>query len=404
MTEGSHRRPPWLRLNASGRLGVLLLLAPLVAGGQPFRKVQFPGGVVPNPQGAWQLVFHDEFNGSSLDTSKWISFYPYGPEGSDQCSFCRTHGQEGQVYLDRNVVLQNGIAALEARRETVSWMEEQREYSSGMIHTRPPWKFRFGRFEARCRLPNGMGFWPAFWLYGWGENEIDVFEAGTQFPDLQYTNLHRKVGDKHHEAGSPHYGPDFSSDFHVFALEWDPWVIRWLVDGREIRRITRFNKIRKKAPLSPGELLSPGEYLENDLMPEWPLDIILNLAVGVTGQTPFTESPEAGAVFPKRMEIDYVRVYQRPEHGASQDLCAESGIEGPAFLKGPSLFRFTGPFACLQWEVSDGLVILYKTVDGVVAAPRNLFVPAGQWIKAVTGKGCDEPCPPVERQLDLRTR
>ena len=74
---------------------------------------------VPCSSGDWNLVFNDEFNGNSLDGDKWITWFPYTDNGSDKCTFCRTHGDGGQVFLDENAVVSNGSLKLIARRDTV---------------------------------------------------------------------------------------------------------------------------------------------------------------------------------------------------------------------------------------------------------------------------------------------
>lgn len=361
---------------------------------QPFARVEVSHGRVPLAKGPWVLVFHDEFNSATLDTLKWITYFPYGPAGSDSCAYCRTHGREGQVYLDRNVLLGDGLARLAIRREPVHWMGESRSFSSGMLHTRPPWKFRYGRFEMRCRLPRGMGFWPAFWLYGWGGNEIDVFELGMQFPDLQFTNIHKEISGRHFDAGQRHYGPDYARDFHLFTLEWDPWSIRWLVDGEEKRRLNRLAELRGKTPIDPGAILGAGLYLENQLMPDWPLDLIINVAVGVDGVTPFTGSPDAQTQLPGFMEIDYVRVYQR--QGDFPDLCSGRRLIIPDRLTGPTLVRFDGPYARLDWAVSQGLKILDRFPDAVVIAPSGGSGSQVQWIEVGADQDGQGPCPALQ--------
>lgn len=292
-------------------LWVFLFLVSTSGFGQLIRKVQLEGIPFPLDSSPWKLVFQDEFEGNTLDTSRWITWFPYDENGGDECTFCRTHGAEGQVYRDENVTVDSGILRLWVKEARVQWMDESRSFSAGMVHTRAPWKFKYGRFEVRCRLPRGKGFWPAFWLYGWSGNEIDVFELGMQDPSILYTNIHKDEGGRHYFQGETHPGEDYASDFHVFTLEWEPWGIRWLVDGQMIRQMNQLTYRRRSKPVLPGDTLPSGKYFENALLPDWPLDIILNVAVGVDGVTPFTGSPDLETVLPAAMEIDYVRVYQR---------------------------------------------------------------------------------------------
>src|ERR1035437_9776703 len=130
------------------------------------------------------LVFDDEFDGDSLDASKWITWFPYTATGNDSCEFCRTHGNEGEIYLDSNVVVSNGTLKLIAKRQTTTWYTATRDYTSGMIESREGWMY--GLFETRCKIPYGMGFWPAFWLFGGNGTEIDDFEIGGQSPSYPH--------------------------------------------------------------------------------------------------------------------------------------------------------------------------------------------------------------------------
>lgn len=389
----SQRRRLWLLL--------WLSCSCLAAFGQYYRKVQLDSTRVPLDTTPWQLVFCDEFNGQALDTTRWITYFPYDAQGGDRCLYCRTHGEEGQVYLDENVEVHDGMAYLHIAEDSVEWMGAIRAYSSGMLHTRAPWKFKYGRFETRCRLPAGKGFWPAFWLYGWGGNEIDIFELGMQDPSLHYSNVHKDINQRHYFHGGEHPGADYAADFHVFALEWEPASIRWLVDGRVVREMAYLSYRRKKQPVPPGSTLPPGKYVENGLLPDWPLDVILNVAVGVDGITPFTGSPDANTVWPAAMAIDYVRVYQRQVSDGMRPLCEEAAIIGPTQLDTPAWYRFQGPFSRLEWKWSDGLIVLDQSDDGILLAPAAGAPPSVQWVEALVDKQRSGPCPPGIFRLSM---
>lgn len=270
------------------------------------RDTLFPGGNI-CATGDWQLVFADEFNGSELDRTKWATWYPYTNDGSDQCEFCRTHGKEGQVYLDNNVIVSDNSLKLIAQQQEVEWYGLKRNYSSGMIHSLQ--MFGMGRYEIRCKLPSGMGFWPAFWMFGDKAVEIDVFEIGCQEPRRQHMGIiswkNHKTFDKRKVGRT-----DFSKDFHVFAMEWDPHFVRFFLDGKETWRVSlmqpRSGKVLRNC--NPRE----GRYR---LQPAFPsegekLSIIANLAIG-NETTPFTKTPVEATVLPNQMEIDWIRVYQK---------------------------------------------------------------------------------------------
>jgi len=97
-------------------------------------KVNLDGGNICPSE--WKLVFSDEFSGSSLDLSKWYTYYPYTPDHSDQCDFCRTHGNEGQIYRNDNIVVGNGTLKLIAKAQASTWFSSSRNYTSGMIHSK----------------------------------------------------------------------------------------------------------------------------------------------------------------------------------------------------------------------------------------------------------------------------
>ncbi len=253
----------------------------------------------------WYMVFRDEFEGEAIDTTKWYTYGPKWPDKSDQWEFGRTHGNEGQVYLDENVVVSNGTLKLVAKQERVSWYEATRDYSSGMIYSRQ--QFKYGRFEIRCKVPRGMGFWPAFWT--WGFDEIDVFEMGCQRTRRFYTNIHVCYDGSQCREGQVHRGPDFAEAFHIFSVEWDPYFIRWFVDGQLIRTQSALLGLNGQ-PVRDCELAA-GQYVRNRIFPVNRHAVITNLAVG-TDDTPFTRGPRPSTELPGVFEIDYIRVFQRP--------------------------------------------------------------------------------------------
>ena len=126
----------------------------------------------------YTLVFEDNFDGNSLDLDKWIRYYPDGENGSDQCAYCRTHSkegqEEGQIYKDENVRVENGSVFLDVKNEDATWYHHEKKYTSGMIHAKQTFN-DYAKFEIRCKIPNGYGYWSAFWMFGWS-TELDVFE------------------------------------------------------------------------------------------------------------------------------------------------------------------------------------------------------------------------------------
>jgi beta-glucanase (GH16 family) len=259
------------RMRNSFRTVIVLTL--LAAGG--FASVLAAG---PADLPGWTLTFDDEFDGNSLDLTKWNPKDPWG----------RERNQELQAYTTNAFTVADGILRIRAEKPEaqVFYAGKLREYTSGMMNTYEKFSQQYGRFEIRCRVPKGKGMWPAFWLLpdplSWPP-EIDVLEILGHEPDKIYMTVHwQDAGGKLLHHGTPWVGPDFSADFHTYAVEWSPQRIVWFVDGVE-----RFRSEK---------------YIPNKKM-----YMLVNLAVG--GDWP--KSPNAKTKFPADLDVKYVRVYQK---------------------------------------------------------------------------------------------
>jgi beta-glucanase (GH16 family) len=223
----------------------------------------------------YHLTFADEFKGVKLDTSKWIDSYPDG---------VRTHSNnEQQYYAPDGYELHHGFLRLKAERRQMGGMP----YTSGIVTTYGKFAQKYGWFEARLKVPQGKGMWPAFWLLpndkSWPP-EIDILEILGHEPTKVYLTNHYKLPNGQHEGkGDSFTGQDFSAEYHTFALEWKPTEILWYVDG-----IVR--------------------YRTQENVPSVPMYVLLNLAVG--GDWP--GNPDSTTPFPGNMDINYVRVYSKP--------------------------------------------------------------------------------------------
>lgn len=226
----------------------------------------------------WELTFVDEFEGEKLDYEKWTPQDPWGVVRNDEL----------QAYIVKAFELRDGILRIRCEDEPAFYDGAKRDYRSGMMTTSGKFSQAFGRFEARCRVPKGRGLWPAFWMLpdppAWPP-EIDILEILGQEPDKLYMSHHwpnpaDPDGDSLSQTGE-WKGVDFSSDFRTVAVEWEPGVIRWYVDGVERHRST-------------------------ESVPQGPMFLLLNLAVGGWAEWPTPET-----VFPAYFEIDYVKVWQR---------------------------------------------------------------------------------------------
>ena len=247
-----------------------------------------------SPGGTLTLVWSDEFDTDRLDPEKW--FFETG-DGS-QYGIPGWGNNELQWYLPDSALLEDGRLVITARRESAGG----KSYTSARINTRDRFAFRYGRIEASIRLPAGQGLWPAFWLmpqesaYGtWAASgEIDIMEArnlGGTGGNTIYGGLYYGGPWPQQIGSGEEYVParNVTTDFHVYALEWDETEIRWYVDE------TLF-AVRNDWSSTGGEFPAPFDR---------PFYILFNLAVG--GNYP--GSPSAATVFPVTMEVEYVRVY-----------------------------------------------------------------------------------------------
>jgi beta-glucanase (GH16 family) len=171
------------------------------------------------------------------------------------------------------------------------------------MNTRGLFSQSYGRFEAKIKLPKGQGIWPAFWLLGansksegWPKcGEIDIMENLGQEPSKIHGSMHGPGYSGAHPLTSSYVLPGtrtFADDFHVFAVEWEPNVVRFYVDDVLYETQTPDN-------------LPPGTRWVYD----HPFYIILNLAVG--GNWP--KDPDDTTVSPAAMLVDYVRVYTKDQ-------------------------------------------------------------------------------------------
>jgi len=231
------------------------------------------------------LVWQDEFNGTQLNTSFWTH------ETGNNNGW---GNNELQNYQPENTFVKDGFMTIKAVKDGSS-------YTSSRFISKGKKEFKYGRIDIRAKLPKGQGIWPALWMLGsnistvnWPKcGEIDIMEMiggtatreKTVFGTLHWDNAGTKVCtcDK---PGHVLTEGSFNDKFHVFTLTWDQTFITWYVDD------VQFNKI----DITPGEL----DEFQKEFF------FIFNVAVG--GAWP--GNPDATTVFPQRMIVDYIRVFQ----------------------------------------------------------------------------------------------
>jgi beta-glucanase (GH16 family) len=248
-------------------------------------------------QQPWQLVWSDEFHSSRVapvDSRYWN--HDKGGYGWGNSELQYYSNSLKNVYQDGtgNLV----IKAIRENNNFPCWYGKC-QYTSGRITTKAKFEQKYGRFEARIRVPYGQGIWSAFWMLGakfgsvnWPYcGEIDILENIGREPTTVHGTMHGP-GYSGGEGISTAFRQNkpFADGFHVYAVEWEENEIRWYVDN--ILYQTR----------TPKDLPEGTSWVYNQAF-----FMILNVAVG--GGWP--GRPDSSSTFPQSMKIDYVRVYTR---------------------------------------------------------------------------------------------
>ena len=248
----------------------------------------------PHQSDQWKLIWNDEFNYSGLpDSTKWNYDVGGGGWGNNELEF----------YTKKrlaNARVENGHLIIEAKKEPWQGMN----YTSARLITRGKGDpiaigWQYGKIEVRAKLPKGLGTWPAIWMLGsttplkWPDDgEIDIMEHVGFHQGFIHASVHCKKYNHviHTQKTDTIQVPDCSEQFHIYGLEWSKDSIKILVDSK-----VYFSFANERSGYDA-----------------WPFDnkmhLLLNIAVGGNwgGQKGIDES-----IWPQKMEIDYVRVWQR---------------------------------------------------------------------------------------------
>jgi beta-glucanase (GH16 family) len=238
----------------------------------------------------WQLVWSDEFNGSGLpDRAKW----------NYEVGYVRNNEKQYYTYArSANSRMENGNLVIEGRKEQY----ESMDYTSASLTTRESASWTYGKIEARMQLPGGRGTWPAFWTlgtdidrYGWPYcGEIDIMENVGYQGERAYGNIHTTAYNHSIGTGKGHWinVPGLYSSFRVYGIEWTNQRISFYIDD------------------------SVHFHFDNEGTGNaaWPFNkphyLLVNLAIG--GSWGGTEGIDT-TIFPVKMLVDYIRVYQRKQ-------------------------------------------------------------------------------------------
>jgi len=242
----------------------------------------------------YNLVWNDEFDGTEIDKTKW----------EHEVNGLGGGNNELQYYTDlsENSFVANGVLSIVARQEEYTGTDGKRYYTSARMRALHKGDWKYGRFEIRAKLPYGQGLWPAIWMLptewiygGWpASGEIDIMELLGHETDKVYGTIHYGGTPPNNVHSGNSYkltSGTFAGSYHVFRFDWEESEMRWYVDDKlySTQKTWYSNSFQYPAPFD--ELFH----------------MILNVAVG--GNWP--GNPDLSTQWPQKMEVDYVRVYQK---------------------------------------------------------------------------------------------
>ncbi len=237
----------------------------------------------------WDLVWEDQFDGSSLDTTKWKIDVGGNGWGNNESQYYTSQG---------NLTIQNSILTITAKAEQFG----SNQYTSAKLKTEGKFNVRFGKIETRMKCPMGQGLWPAFWMLGSNHSTIGWPKCG-EIDVIEHINSETKVHGTAHwdNVGHIYWGGIINNDptqFHNYSIIWDSTKIQWFMDDQIYYQLNTLNGVNGT------------EEFQNSFY------LILNLAVG--GNWP--GYPNANTVFPAEMQVDYVKVYQPSNANSINDI------------------------------------------------------------------------------------
>jgi beta-glucanase (GH16 family) len=276
-----------------------------------------------------RLMWSDEFDQPGIDAAKWSFDVDCWGGGNDERQ-CYTDSSRNARIVDGRLVItalrqrSTGPALPATHPEHAADPDAKatRAFTSARLTTRGKAAWRFGRIEVRAKLPQGQGTWPAIWMLpeastygGWAASgEIDILEAvnlgvpcakcpGGKENTILGTLHFGGVWPKNVHKGDETPAPEVLEGFHTYSIDWEPERMVWRIDGRIFAERTL------------GDWWSAGSTTPGAPFDQ-PFHLIVNLAIG--GK--LAETRGVGGVstrdFPKRLEIDWVRVWQKADDPA----------------------------------------------------------------------------------------
>ncbi|WNM18083.1 glycoside hydrolase family 16 protein [Flavobacterium capsici] len=231
-----------------------------------------------------KLVWEENFNGDKLDEKVWN--FELGNGCPNNCGW---GNNESQIYTNKNHFLKDGNLVIQIKKENDI-------YTSTRITTANKKEFKYGRIEARAKIPTGKGIWPAFWMLGsniktvgWPKcGEIDILEYVGREPQMVYTSLHTENSHGNTINSKKTKIPNIENGFHLYAIDWNKDKIDFFVDNVLVYTFQPNDKTEDVYPFNQ------------------PFYFIVNVAVG--GNFGGLEIDDS--IFPQEYLIDYIKVYQ----------------------------------------------------------------------------------------------
>ncbi|HWB60991.1 MAG TPA: glycoside hydrolase family 16 protein [Chthoniobacteraceae bacterium] len=266
-----------------------------VGGSDAIAKYNTEGGGGGGEHTNWKLVWEDDFSkdGGQIDQKKWGLINKGGGFGNNEAEFYSNS--------PKNAHIENGELVMTAYKDDAG-----KKYTSAKLTTEGKYDVLYGRIEACIKVPKAqLGNWPAFWMMptaskygGWpNSGEIDIMEV-INMEDKLYGTDHFGTGSKQAGAQIAAPGGDFSKDYHVYGVEWEPQKFTWFLDHKSYGSLTKWGtgKAPYPAPFDQKFYI----ILNYALGGNWPNNVV----------SPKRNLPDADAVFPQSMYVKYVRVYQ----------------------------------------------------------------------------------------------
>lgn len=227
---------------------------------------------------SYQLLWSDDFNGNSVNQANWSFETGAGGWGNN----------EKQYYQPDNATVADGNLIITAKKQSVGGAP----YTSARMITRGKKEYTYGRFEARIKLPQGQGQWPAFWMLGANIGSVGWPKCG-EIDIMENVNTNSQVLGTIHwfDQAYAYYGGNTNTspqNYHVYRVDWTPTAIKWYVDDVQFHEANIANSIN-----------GTDEFHR-------PFFLLLNMAIG--GNLPGQTIDESR--LPAKMYVDYVKVYK----------------------------------------------------------------------------------------------